>query len=238
MGHVGCIRETLNVRHIGLALETVLEDRFRSACRFRSQEEHRDANRGSKEREEHDDSGRRSGGMLPCEIGDRVGQPAGGGGDRLAFEVEAKVGGELGGARVAPAPFLLEAFGDDRANLPVDVAIPARQRLRGRGADELGDFEARQVGDRVGQAAGEQLLENDAEGVDIGADIDGGGSVFDLLRAHVHEGARDVTGFGVKRARHGRAVLLATGVEIDHLRVAFGIDEDVSRLDVAVQDAL
>jgi hypothetical protein len=82
--------------------------------------------------------------------------------------------------------------------------------------------------------AGEQFVQDDAQGVDVGAGVDLGGVACDLLGAHVGDGADDLADVGLD----GGGALIGTGdashTEIEDLGAALRIDEDVGGLEVAV----
>jgi hypothetical protein len=86
------------------------------------------------------------------------------------------------------------------------------------------------------QFPGEHFIEDDAERIDVGSVIHLGRSL-QLLGRHVMRGAQG-------RARPGERDLLRRGAdqlgdaEVGDLHTALGIEQDVLRLDVAVQNAL
>jgi hypothetical protein len=80
-------------------------------------------------------------------------------------------GFELGGLLVAAVGFGGEGAEDDGVEADVEEDF-----LRGKGKVAAGEF------------AGEELVEDDAEGVDVGAVVDGGGAVV-LFGGHVGGGA-------------------------------------------------
>ena len=94
-----------------------------------------------------------------------------------------------------------------------------------------------------GRAAGHQLVEQDAQGVDVAAGVDVQVGHESLLGAHVGGGADELLEGGVDRLVGEQ--LAAGGLghpEIDHLRhqapVRLHGDENVRRFEVAVDDAL
>ncbi len=133
------------------------------------------------------------------------------------------------GVGVALLAVLGHAGGDDRLGAVGDRgAFLAHVGHRG-GAVFMQDLLQFAV---VGGVAGEAEEEHGAEGVDVAADVEGGVGE-DLFRGHV-EGAAD------DRALHGEhgAVLLgrARDAEVGEFGGAVGADEDVRRLDVAVDE--
>ncbi len=95
------------------------------------------------------------------------------------------------------------------------------------GGQHLGEAQARE-----GRLAGDQAIEGGAQAVDVG----GRGHVVriaGLLGGHVGRGADDAAGGGaVAVAQQG-----ASDAEIGHLDAVLGAEQQVRRLDVAVDDA-
>ena len=82
------------------------------------------------------------------------------------------------------------------------------------------------------RAAGEHLVEDRAQGVDVGGGRDVGGRAAGLLGGHVARRAHDVAGAG-----QARLALHQLGqAEVGDLRDALVGEHDVGRLDVAVDD--
>ena len=98
-----------------------------------------------------------------------------------------------------------------------------------------------------GQLACEQFIKNNAERIDVGAMVHFAGS-FDLLRGHVvwcaQCRAAGCQG-GLRRwvaTAHGRGFWLRVAnefrnAEVGDFHAAFGVEQDVLRLDVAMEDA-
>ena len=96
-------------------------------------------------------------------------------------------------------------------------------------AGEVGVDEAERVVVGEGEAAGEELVEGDAEGVVVAAGVDLATGAAGLFGGHVLQGALAVAGVAV--AGEGG------GGEVDEDDAAVGGDDDVAGLDVAVEDA-
>ena len=94
----------------------------------------------------------------------------------------------------------------------------------------------RQSGHVIGHASGQQFVEHHADGVDIASRVDRRRIAEDLLRAHVGERAHQLSFTRVQRVRR-LSLEQAGDAEVEHFRLARAIDEDVARLDVAVDDA-
>ena len=130
----------------------------------------------------------------------------------------------------------------------VAILLPLRQRLEARpsqlGRDVADELPGRlrlvvthlpqeflAIGRPEGQAPGEHFVKHHAQAVDVGAAVDAVGRAGRLLRRHVVRSAGDDA--LLSAARLG----LAEGqAEVHEHRCAVGAEEDVRRLDVAVDD--
>ena len=94
------------------------------------------------------------------------------------------------------------------------------------------------AGEDVGEASGEKLVGDDAEGVDVGAGVDFGGVAGGLFGGHVVEGSEEGTDFG----SGGGGVEVGVGgfgeAEVEDFGLAGVGDEDVGGFQIAVDDAL
>ena len=84
--------------------------------------------------------------------------------------------------------------------------------------------------------AREHLEEQDAQGVDVAPRVDGRRLSGDLLRAHVGERAEELTGARLQGGELYVGVGHARDAEVEDLRLALLVDEDVLGLEVAVDD--
>ncbi len=134
----------------------------------------------------------------------------------------------LVGALVPLVRILGERAHHDHIELVRDVGPQRRGRLR-RGGEVLHrDLDRRLAVER--RLAGQQLVEDDAERVEVGARVDL--ASLGLLGREVLRRADD-------RARLGHLARAgARDPEVRHLHAALAVDEDVVRLDVAVHDAV
>ncbi len=87
------------------------------------------------------------------------------------------------------------------------------------------------------QPAGQQFVEDDAEGIDIAAGVGGVTVAGRLLGRHVRQRAENVA-VGGRRAGRLRQEIQPGQAEIEDVRPAVGVDEDVARLEIAMTDAL
>ena len=186
--------------------------------------------------------------------------------DGLATQVPQDVGRELVGRLVSPRAILLDRLHDD----PVDVAADRAAQVSRVGALQLADVGAG-TGERVdacrgsrrllllddaldlpvpglaecdrveGGCAGEQLVEKDAQRVDVGACVDIEAADLRLVRAHVLRRADEVVELGEQCFLGEPRTRRLGDAEVDHLRDRLGVvqrDEHVRWLDVTVDDAL
>lgn len=184
------------------------------------------------------------------------------GGDRLIEEETLEIGGEIGRRAVAPFALLGHRFGEDPAELAVEVtaqalalAAPPRGDLRGPRTEPrqtrarrrrllLAD-PAQGLGERLVAAlerrrAREQLVEQRAERVDVGAGVEVEAH-RGLLGAHGLGRADELAEAGEARAPLALRVDRPGDTEIDHLRYRTSVDgrdQDVRGLEVAVDDPL
>ena len=154
------------------------------------------------------------------------------GADRLAVEEAAQVVGQRLGALVAVGRVFFQALQADGFQVAIDVRV--EQARRGRVAlQHLHHGVHRRLG-LEGRPAGQALVEDGAEAVNVG----GGAQLLDapggLLGGHVARRAEDGAG-----ARLLAVVVQPLGqAEVGDVRLVVLVDEDVRRLQIAVQDAV
>jgi hypothetical protein len=150
--------------------------------------------------------------------------------------VAPQVAGQLGGGGVAPVALLGQRLPHDRVHVPAEGAVERAQRhgLRFRhGPDGVGQAAAHVVG----EPAGQELVKDHAQRVDVAADVEVGRVGRHLLRAHVGERAHDLAGGGLQGGLPVR-VGGARHAEVQDLGLARRVDQDVRRLQVPVDDRL
>src|SRR5262245_1090645 len=147
---------------------------------------------------------------------------------RLAVQVLLDRNGELSAPAVTIGRILRHRLADDLLDLGINSGLEGTHRRR-RLMDDL--FLDDEVGVTVERdAAGQQLVQHDTGGVDVGEVID-----FDaanLLGTHV---PRSPDG-AVARARQPPVAEHARDAEVDHADLPVLVQHQVARLDVAVND--
>jgi hypothetical protein len=183
--------------------------------------------------------------MAAGKAAERFGEGRGPGPDRFAREPAVEVGMEFPGVGVAVAGSGLQALGENHgqgACIPraaCRAESPAkRPGIRDRSpADNRGGFQERAAAEFIGQLTEEEFVEHKPEGVDIAALVDGSIVESRLFGAHVADGAEQFARLG----RGGRGVGISGqqpgDSEVDHTHTAGRIDENVSRLQIAMDDA-
>ena len=131
-------------------------------------------------------------------------------GDGLAAEVAADVLGEVGGGGVAAVGILLQRLQHDRLDVQVQRGDDRARRRRVFRRDPLDEVPDVRLDERG--AAGEHLIEDGAERVDVAARVDAARLAEGLLRRHVLRRSHDHA-----RERQRRAgVDLAREAEVGH----------------------
>ena len=143
-----------------------------------------------------------------------------------------EVFGQREGRGVATRRIFLEALQADRGEVAVDLWIE-QPRISRFGAKHHPHSFKRAAANKW-RATGEKLIQNRAHSIDIGRA--GRGRAFRAARLF----RRDVTrrAHELRRARHRALGFDQPGqAEIGQMRLAFMVEQDVSRLDVAMEDA-
>jgi hypothetical protein len=167
----------------------------------------------------------------------QVGDAGPAGGDRLAVQEPADVLGQRPGRAVAPVGLLLQALQAD--GLHVVGHLGAALAGRGRVALHVGAQDLHGVVVGEGRRAGQQLVEDAAQGVDVGPAVELAVLAGGLLRGHVLGRAHGHAAAG-ERARAGAVLGLVHDLgqaEVGDPGLAVGRDHDVPGLEVAVDDA-
>jgi hypothetical protein len=142
------------------------------------------------------------------------------------------IGGEFCGRRIPIRGLFGEACRRDRFEARTEAAVTDPKPPRRRLPHDPGGLGQRTACHIVGKRAGEKLVEDHPERIDIRARVDH--AAIALFRARVLPRAHEHTGLS-------EAPFLIFGqpghAEVDHLRLACGIDENVGGLQIPVHDA-
>ena len=156
----------------------------------------------------------------------------GSGADGLARDEPVNVVRQLVGVRVPPLVQFVDRLADDRVDPRGDVGHDRSQRRRVL-REDLGGQLGRGLGEERADA-GDELVEDDSERVDVGPGVDAA-LADELLGSHVARRADEVA-----RARDSGVALrgVSSEPEVGDARVAAPrLEHDVRRLDVAVDDS-
>ena len=151
--------------------------------------------------------------------------------DRHATEPVVEIIGQGRGRVVAPSRVLLQALQAD----DLQVARNGAVERRGSGRRRLADLLER-LGDRIAaerRAAGQEGVEDRPQAVDVAGRRHGPAPARGLLGRHVGRRAHD-------RAAVGQLAVALDPLgqaEIGHVGLALLVEQDVGRLEIAVQDA-
>ncbi|MCI0586633.1 MAG: hypothetical protein L0323_07315 [Planctomycetes bacterium] len=176
--------------------------------------------------------------VAPGELPELVEAARGAGEDRLVAQGPPQVAAQFPRRRVAALLLLLDRLPDDRGDVAAELAAHAAQPdgvLLDEEARHLGEGSSLEV---VGHPSGEELVGDHAERVDVGAGVDRLRPPRELLGAHVGERAHDLPGAGVERRRLEVGLRDPGDAEVEDLRLAAAVDEDVAGLEVAVDHPL
>jgi hypothetical protein len=153
--------------------------------------------------------------------------------DRPSRQQPPQVVGEGRHAGVPAIGLLAQSARDDRLQVAAQRAVAFAERPRRLLRDAPQAARQRIGGDVDGQRAGEQLVGDDAEAVDVRAHVDPRRVAARLLGAHVRQGAEQLAVPGLPR---GVAVEVeqAGDAEVEDLAPAGFVDQHVGGLEVAV----
>jgi hypothetical protein len=159
--------------------------------------------------------------------------------EALAVERAPDVGGQFAGIAVPiPRVFPQAAIGD-QAHVTRAGSVERSERSRLHLADDPRRLVHEFSIELVGAHAGDEFVEDDPEGIDVGPGVDRRRAlaVDELLRGHEVECADELP--RPRNPRLGRQVILhaAGDAEVDHLRMAVVADQDVARLEIAMDNS-
>ena len=113
-------------------------------------------------------------------LAQHIRQAVGPGEDRLSGEVAFDIACEFTGGLVASVAVLGECSENDRLDFGGDGPVERTRALR-RGLGDRRKYLARRPLDGVREPGGQHLVQDDAQRVDVGADIDARGDALGLL---------------------------------------------------------
>ncbi len=142
------------------------------------------------------------------------------------------------GRLVAVVTILLQGLHDDGLDVTSEGAINRAGPARSLFTDHPRRFEDRHAFKVVGQGITEQFIENDTQRVHIASCIEKIRIGLALLRAHVLHGSQQLADIGLQRRDCHVRVRGPCNAEVDDLRLAVGVHEDVAGLQVAMNDSL
>ena len=152
--------------------------------------------------------------------------------DRLTRAEPAEVLGQVLGRGVAPAGRFLEALQTDRLGGPRQSRLEPRRRDRVAVTDLHERLHGRRRPER--RPAGQELVEDGPQSVDVGRRADQPRVSLGLLRGHVAGRAEDRVGPGDRLS----GVEHLGQTEVGHLGQQTRVEQDVGRLQVAMNDPL
>jgi hypothetical protein len=158
-------------------------------------------------------------------------------GDRLVAKEAMQIECEIPRRAVAALTVAVHGGQDDRLEVAAERSVDRADR---RGRCLANDPHRLVEGlpfDVVRRGAARELVEHDAEGVDVGPRVDVIRIGVDLLGGHVLHGAHELPDIGLEGGDRQIGIGDAGDAEVDDLRIAGRIDEDVLRFQITVHDA-
>jgi hypothetical protein len=156
--------------------------------------------------------------------------------NRLIRQVPPDIAGQFRCRRVAALFVLLQRLPGDDLDVAAIAAVNRAERLRIVFPDDAHDFRKRAALRFIRKFAGQQLVQDHAERVDVAANIHGERVAQRLFGAHVVEGADKLSQIGLAR-RLQVAINHTRHAEVQDLRLAGLVHQDVAGLKVAMQNA-
>ena len=192
---------------------------------------------GRDERDQHERRGAGEEAMSGRELARQVPRRRWMRGDGLAPQIAADVIPEGSGRRVALVRLATQCLADDRLQLTAQAAIGMAETTRRTLTDAARGVEARKAAEIVRQLPGQHLEQQHTERPDVGAGVDAADPALELLGAHVRQRADAMVDLGVFGGVDALAIDQARDAEVDDLDLAFGGDEHVAGLEIAMYDA-
>ena len=196
----------------------------------------RDRRRGDQS-QGHDARRNRGRLVLPDEAADLFGPSRWPRHDRLISQVAPDVLGQIVDRLVALLTILLQRLEADRLQVTLQCRVDFTQTLGLNLTNAAGRLGQTRAGQVVGKPINQQFIEHHAQCIHVASGVELARVEFHLLGAHVLKRADELTGLGCQRGADRIAVGAARNTEVDDLRVAFFINEDVARLEIAMDHA-
>ena len=153
-------------------------------------------------------------------------------------QMAAEVRGHVRGRLIPALLVLLQRLGDDRLDIAPQRPLDRAQARRLGVGDRAGGIGQRSLAQLVRQLAGEGLVADDPQRVDVASRVDLVGRARGLLRAHVLQCADQLADRRLQRTAHEVAIGGPGHAEVEDPWLAVRVDQDVSGLEVAMDDAL
>ncbi len=142
------------------------------------------------------------------------------------------------GRLVTAVAILLHRLADDGLEVAPEAPVDCGEGRRRLLPDDLRGLEERGAAEVKGGAVGEQFIENRTQRVDIASAVEVGRCAVALLRTHVLHSPQQLPHLRLLRRHRQIGVGRPGHAEVDHLRLAGSIDEDVAGLQIAMDNTL
>ena len=156
----------------------------------------------------------------------------------LAGQIVPDVLGELGRGLIAPLAVLLERLQHDRLDIAFHSGVGRAQTPGLLLADHAGGLDHAPRGQIIWKLTGKQLIQYDAQSINIAAGVNVVGIGHTLFGAHVQQRPDELSDFGLECGHRHVRIGGAGHAEVDDFGLAVRVHEDVAGFQVTVDDAL